>query len=75
MFGLIFDRAVSALPYSWAIGGSALTEIDGMPSPLVMRMEILSNKAQVYEVIERRINQHRLVRATVFSLALISHRP
>jgi len=72
MFGLIFDKAVGALPYSWAIGGSALTPVGDLPSPMIMRMEILTKKPEVYEVIERRINQHRLVRATVFNLALIS---
>jgi hypothetical protein len=72
MFGLIFDKAVSALPYSWTIGGSALTKIGEGPSPLTMRMEILAKKPEVYEVLEKRLNQHRLVRSTVFNLALIS---
>src|SRR2546423_7891507 len=72
MFGLIFDKAVGALPYSWIIGGGALTRTGDLPSPLVMRMEILTKKPEVYEVLERRINQHRLVRSTVFNLALIS---
>ena len=39
---------------------------------MIMRMEILTKKPEVYDVLERRINQHRLVRATVFNLALIS---
>jgi hypothetical protein len=72
MFGLIFDKAVSALPYRWTIGGSALTKVGDFPSPLTMRMEILAQKPEVYEVLERRLNQHRLVRSTVFNLALIS---
>lgn len=72
MFGLIFDKAVGALPYRWTLGGSALTKIGDLPSPLVMRMEILVEKPEVYEVLEKRINQHRLVRSTVFNLALIS---
>jgi hypothetical protein len=71
MFGLIFDKAVSALPYSWIIGG-ALTKAGDLPSPLEMRMHILAKKPEVSEVLERRINQHRLVRSTVFNLALIS---
>src|SRR5437762_9008846 len=72
MFGLIFDKAVGALPYSWIIGGSALKRIGDLPSPLLMRMEILAKKPEVYEILEKRINQHRLVRSTVFNLALIS---
>jgi hypothetical protein len=72
MLGLIFDKAVSALPYSWIIGGGALTKAGDLPSPLEMRMHILAKKPEVSEVLERRINQHRLVRSTVFNLALIS---
>jgi hypothetical protein len=72
MFGLIFDKAIGALPYSWVIGGRALTQIGDLPSPLVMRMAILAKKPEVYEVLEKQINQHRLVRSTVFNLALIS---
>jgi len=72
MFGLIFDKAVGALPYSWIIGGGALTRTGDLPSPLLMRMEILAKKPEVYEILEKRINQHRLVRSTVFNLALIS---
>jgi hypothetical protein len=72
MFGLIFDKAVGALPYSWIVGGSALNKVGDMPSPLTMRMEILANKPEVFEALEKRINQHRLVRSTVFNLALIS---
>lgn len=71
MLGLIFDKAVSALPYSWIVGGTQTPDEDS-PSPLAMRMEILSTKPEVFEALERRINQHRLVRATVFNLALIS---
>jgi hypothetical protein len=72
MFGLIFDKAIGTLPYSWTIGGSALTRMDEGPSPLAMRMEILVKKPEAYEVLEKRINQHRLVRSTVFNLAFIS---
>lgn len=72
MFGLIFDKAVSSLPYRWIIGGSGLSKIGDMPSPLTMRMEILNKKPEIYEVLEKRVNQHRLVRSTVFNLALIS---
>jgi hypothetical protein len=72
MFGLIFDKAVSSLPYSWIVGGSHLTGIGDGPSPLVMRMEILTRKPEIFDVVEKRLNQHRLVRASVFNLALIS---
>jgi hypothetical protein len=72
MFGLIFDKAVSALPYSWVIGGRALTKTDESPSLLEMRMDILTKKPEIFDALERRINQHRLVRSTVFNLALIS---
>lgn len=72
MFGLIFEKAVSALPYSWIIGGAALPSTGDSPQPLQLRMEILARRPEVYEVLERRINQHRLVRSTVFNLALIS---
>jgi len=71
MFGLIFDKAISALPYSWIVGGPQ-TPSEDSPSPLAMRVEILTANAEVYEALERRINQHRLVRATVLNLALIS---
>ena len=72
MLGVIFDKAIASLPFSWIIGGSALTKMRDLPSPLEMRMQILARKAEVYEVLEKRINQHRLVRATVVNLALIS---
>lgn len=72
MFGLIFDKAVGSLPYRWVLSGSHLTRMGDLPSPLVMRMEILARKPEIYGVLERRINQHRLVRSTVFNLALIS---
>ena len=72
MFGLIFDKAVGSLPYQWVLGGSGLPRMGGLPSPLVMRMEILARKPEIYGVLEKRINQHRLVRSTVFNLALIS---
>ena len=35
-------------------------------------MEILAKKPEIFEALERRINQHRLVRATVINLTLIS---
>jgi hypothetical protein len=72
MLGVIFDKAIASLPFSWIIGGGALTKMRDLPSPLEMRMQILAKKAEVYEVLEKRINQHRLVRATVVNLALIS---
>jgi hypothetical protein len=72
MFGLIFDKAVSALPYSWIVGGGALHQVGDLPSPLALRMDILAKKPEVYEALEKRLNQHRLVRSTVFNLALIS---
>ena len=72
MLGVIFDKAIASLPFSWVIGGGALTKMRDLPSPLEMRMQILARKAEVYEVLEKRINQHRLVRATVVNLALIS---
>ena len=72
MFGLIFDKAISSLPYRWVMGGGAPTETSDIPSPLVMRMEILVQKPEVFDALEKRINQHRLVRSTVFNLALIS---
>lgn len=72
MFGLIFDKAISSLPYRWIMGGSAPTETRDNPSPLEMRMEILAKKPEIFEALERRINQHRLVRSTVINLTLIS---
>src|SRR5437764_7896909 len=71
MFGLIFDKAVGTLRYSWIIGGRYAPSEDS-PSPLAMRIEILMKEPEVFEMLERRTNQHRLVRATVFNLALIS---
>ena len=72
MFGLIFDKAVSALPYSWVVADTALTSLEDLPSPRAMRMEVLIKNPNASEALERRINQHRLVRSTVFNLALIS---
>jgi hypothetical protein len=72
MFGLIFDKAISSLPYRWIMGGSAPTETRDLPSPLEMRMEILAKKPEIFEALEKRINQHRLVRSTVINLTLIS---
>src|SRR5437660_919798 len=71
MLGLIFDKAVSTLRFSWIIGGD-MTPSQDSPTPLAMRVEILTKNPEVYEALERRLNQHRLVRATVFNLALIS---
>src|SRR5438309_2041347 len=71
MFGLIFDKAVGSLPYRWIVGGPR-TPSEDSPNPLAMRVEILTANPEVYEALERRINQHRLVRATVFNLAFIS---
>jgi hypothetical protein len=42
------------------------------PHPLTMRMELLASNVDVFDAMEKRLNQHRLVRATVFNLALIS---
>ena len=72
MFGLIFDKAISSLPYRWIMGGSAPTETRDHPSPLEMRMEILAKRPEIFEALERRINRHRLVRSTVINLTLIS---
>jgi hypothetical protein len=72
MFGLIFDKAISSLPYRWIMGGSALTETRDLPSPLEMRMQILAKRPEIFDTLERRINQHRLVRSTVINLTLIS---
>jgi hypothetical protein len=72
MFGLIFDKAVSALPYSWVVADNGLTSLEDQPSPRAMRMEVLIKNPNAAEALERRINQHRLVRSTVFNLALIS---
>jgi hypothetical protein len=35
-------------------------------------MDILTKDSDTFDVIEKRLNQHRLVRATVFNLALTS---
>ncbi|HEY2846339.1 MAG TPA: hypothetical protein VGI80_00890, partial [Pyrinomonadaceae bacterium] len=72
MFGLIFDKAVGSLPYSFIIGGGELEKVGKRPTALTMRAEILTGNPEIYEILERRLNQHRLVRATVFNLALIS---
>jgi len=72
MFGLIFDKAISSLPYRWIMGGSAPTETSDLPSPLEMRMEILAKKPEIFDALEKRINQHRLVRSSVINMSLIS---
>ena len=35
-------------------------------------MEVLARDPDMYDVLQKRINQHRLVRSTVFNFALIS---
>ena len=47
MLGVIFDKAIASLPFSWVIGGGALTKMRDLPSPLEMRMQILARKAEV----------------------------
>src|SRR2546421_10496063 len=54
MFGLIFDRAVGALPYSWIIGGGGLKRTGDLPRPLIMGMEILGKKPEGLEKIGKR---------------------
>lgn len=54
------------------MGGSAPTETSKFPSPLAMRMEVLVKKPEAFDALQKRVNQHRLVRASVFNLALIS---
>lgn len=72
MFGVIFDKAVSSLPFGWIVGHGAVAETADLPSPLQMRMEVLARKPEVYNQLQNHINQHRLVRGTVFNFALIS---
>src|SRR5256714_8935060 len=42
MFGLIFDRAVGALPYSWIIGGGGLKETGRLAQPPLIWVGILA---------------------------------
>lgn len=72
MFGLIFDKAVSSLPFGWIVGHGAVAETADLPSPLLMRMQVLAKSPDIYAELQKRINQHRLVRSTVFNFALIS---
>ncbi|HEX4629724.1 MAG TPA: hypothetical protein VH188_02065 [Chthoniobacterales bacterium] len=72
MFGLIFDKAISSLPFRWIVGGSAASESADAPTPLAMRMQALAKDPDIYHVLQQHINQHRLVRSTVFNFALIS---
>jgi hypothetical protein len=71
MLGLIFDKAVSSLPFGWIVGHGAVAETADSVSPLRMRMEVLARDPEMYDVLQKRINQHRLVRSTVFNFALI----
>src|SRR5256714_7665704 len=59
MFGLIFDKAVGALPYSWIIGGGALKRIGDLPSPPLLRVGILAKKPAGYDILLKRIKPHR----------------
>jgi hypothetical protein len=72
MFGVIFDKAVSSLPFGWIVGHGAVAETADLPSPLRMRMEVLARNPEIYNQLQSHINQHRLVRSTVFNFALIS---
>ena len=72
MFGVIFDKAVSSLPFGWIVGHGAVAETADLPSPLRMRMQVLARNPEIYNQLQKRINQHRLVRSTVFNFALIS---
>jgi hypothetical protein len=72
MFGVIFDKAVSSLPFGWIVGHGAVAETADLPSPLRMRMQVLARSPEIYHQLQNRINQHRLVRSTVFNFALIS---
>ena len=72
MFGVIFDKAVSSLPFGWIVGHGAVAETADLPSPLRMRMEVLARNPEIYNQLQTHIIQHRLVRSTVFNFALIS---
>lgn len=72
MFGVIFDKAVSSLPFGWIVGHGAVAETADLPNPLRMRMQVLAKNPEIYNQLQNRINQHRLVRSTVFNFALIS---
>jgi hypothetical protein len=72
MLGLIFDKAVSSLPFGWIVGHGAVAETADAVSPLLMRMQVLAANPDMYDALQKRINQHRLVRSTVFNFALIS---
>ena len=70
MFGVIFDKRVWSLPFGWIVG--AVAETADRPTPVQMRMEVLARNPEVYNQLQKHINQHRLVRGTVFNFALIS---
>jgi hypothetical protein len=72
MFGIIFDKAIASLPFRWIVAGSAASESAKAPTPLAMRMQALAKDPDIYHVLQQHINQHRLVRSTVFNFALIS---
>ncbi|HVI76624.1 MAG TPA: hypothetical protein VM715_00370 [Candidatus Acidoferrum sp.] len=72
MFGVIFDKAVSSLPFGWIVGHGAVAETADLPSPLRMRMQVLARNPEIYNELQKRINQHRMVRSTVFNFTLIS---
>ena len=72
MLGLIFDKAVASLPFGWIVGHGAVAETADSASPLLLRMQVLARDPGMYDVLQKRINQHRLVRSTVFNFALIS---
>ncbi|MEY2504408.1 MAG: hypothetical protein QOG27_688 [Verrucomicrobiota bacterium] len=72
MLGLIFDKAVASLPFGWIVGHGAVAETADSVSPLLLRMQVLARDPGMYDVLQKRINQHRLVRSTVFNFALIS---
>ena len=72
MFGVIFDKAISSLPFGWIVGHGAVAETADKPGPVMRRIEVLAKNPEMYQVIQNHINQHKLVRATVFNFALIS---
>ena len=48
MLGLIFDKAVSSLPFGWIVGHGAVAETADLVSPLLMRMEVLARNPDMY---------------------------
>jgi hypothetical protein len=73
MLGIVFDRVSSELGDRGRIGRFRTTR---PPTSAKVRtyqqMEILTNNPEVYEYLDKRMNQHRLLRSTVFNLVLIS---